>query len=82
MFVRPSANSRKLLACEPIDNSAAAERGRHLHEALLVIGHPTDDRRITTKRVRTHRSHETIRGVGRHDGDELAFVRDIERIQT
>ena len=27
-------------------------------------------------------SHETIRGVGRHDGDELAFVRDIERIQT
>ena len=76
-----SANPRQLFAGQPIDNPAAAERGRHLHEIVVVGDHLADHCRVASQRMAAHGRQHLPGRCGRHDGDELAFILHIERIE-
>jgi hypothetical protein len=50
-----SANTRQLLAAQPVDNALAAETGGHLHKMMGVFMHRANDRRIHPQGMRSHR---------------------------
>ena len=48
----------------------------------MVRHNVADDCRIAAKRVAAHRREHLIRILGRHDGNELAFIGNIERVKS
>ena len=65
-----------------VDDAPAAERSDHLHEPTLVGDRLADDRGVAAERMSLHRRERSRGAIGRNDCDQLAFVRDIERIEA
>ncbi len=71
-----------MFAGQPVDNTASAERRRHLHEMMNVGDYFADHGGITAERMRAHGRERRVGGLRRDDGEELAFVGHIERIEA
>lgn len=71
-------------SCSPeshVDDAGAADAGLHEHQAGMLGGHFADDGSLRCQRVGPHRGQDGINVVGRHDGEEFAFVGYIGGIQ-
>ena len=67
---------------EPVHHAVSAEPGLHLDESVGVGDDLADDRGVAAERVGAHRG-EKAPGIALFaDGDELAFVGDVERIEA
>jgi hypothetical protein len=51
---RLSANPWQLFPCQPIDDAPATQRGRHLHEVVIIGDDCADPCRPGSVRVHTH----------------------------
>ena len=51
-------------------------------EALGLGAYLADDRRLGAERVRAENGERLVRGLCRDDGDQLALVRDVERVDA
>ena len=76
-----SAERWQLLSEKPIDNTPTTEPRPHLNEAMIVGHDLADDRRLAAKRVVTHRRQYTVGRMRRNNGDELALIGNVKRIQ-
>ena len=76
------ADARQRVADEHVDDPAAAETRVEEDEALGLGAHLADDRRLGAERVRPQRGERVVGGLGGDDGDELALVRDVERVDA
>src|SRR5665647_844458 len=80
--IMPSADTRQLLAGEPVDNTLAADPGRHAHEARRVGDHFADHRGIATEWMATKDAEQTCGICGRRDRDQLALVGHVQGVET
>ena len=57
-------------------------RGVEEHEASRLRLHRADDRGLGAERVRAQERERLVGGLRRDDGDQLALVRDVERVDA
>ena len=75
-----SADSRKLLAREPVDGPASAQEGHHLDHAdwdVRVVRHATDPCGVLALGRGAHGGERRVGLVFGDDHDHLAFVGDV-----
>ena len=53
-----SANTRQLLATQPVHDASATEGGGHLDKMMRILMHRPDDRGIRSQRVGAHRGQQ------------------------
>src|SRR3989338_734299 len=78
----PLANARQLVAAQHIHKAAGAEPRAQNHFARPAVGHRADELGAGAQRVGAQGRQERLGDVGGDDGDELAFVGDVERVQA
>src|SRR5450759_3089640 len=81
-YATTSANPRELVAGEHVDDSGGAEGGLHGNHGGMPAGHRADDGGVAAQRVVAHGVEHGADDLGGHDGDEFAFVGDIERVEA
>ena len=79
---RSSTNPRQLLANLHVNHAAAADGGARHDDARMLLGDAPDDGGACAHRVALHCFQHSVGCVGRHDGDQLAFVGDMHRIHA
>src|SRR5215469_12470907 len=78
----PSTDPGQLLAEQGIDDARAPDLGFHKHHAGVVRDDLPDDARILPERVLTHAIDYCISKIVRCDGNQLAFIGDVKRIEA
>src|SRR5215470_10696207 len=82
MLSRPtSAYPRQRFAEWEVDDSLAADGGAGGDEAGMAGHHPADAARFLAERVGAQRRQHALGALGGDEGDELALVGDVERIE-
>ena len=77
-----SADSRKLLAVRGFDDARAADFGLHYHMPQPLWCDLSDYGGVASQRMLPHDGEELSGLVERAKGDELSFVRDVERVEA
>ena len=75
-----SADPRQRVPDEHVDDPAAAEGSVKEDKSRRFRLNLADDRGVDAKRMAAETRQCIVRRLGRHDGDELPLVRDVERI--
>src|SRR3974377_1077889 len=80
--IKASADTRQLLARQPVDNAFAADSRDHAHESRRVGSDFADQCGVAAKRMRPEDLQQTV-GIGRwRDSDKLAFVGDVQSVEA
>src|SRR3546814_19346650 len=66
-----SADTRQLLASDPVDHAHPAERGLHFDEVIAVLARHADDCGIVAERMCAQRGQRCRRGLWRHHRHQL-----------
>ena len=76
------ADAGELLPREHVDDAAATDTCSHEDEAGMFGSHLADEGSVGSEGMGSHGGQDGTRIAGRDNGDKLAFVGDVEGIQT
>src|SRR5271156_6902443 len=80
--IKPSTNTRQLFADQHIADPPPAEHSAHGHSTREAVANAPDDGGVGAKRMRAHGRQRRLGFIGRRDDQDLAFVGEIERVET
>ncbi len=81
-WVAELTNSRQLLAEHDVQDARAADLGLHQHHAGVIGNDLANHGSFAAQRVLAHALDNFVRCLSGNDGDQLAFVGDIKRIES
>ena len=77
-----SANPRKLITCQHIDNPGGSQSTSHGNQSGMFLRNTPDDLRLASQRMGPHSRQDSI-GLRRlDDRHQFPFVRDVHRIKS
>src|SRR3546814_6839467 len=77
-----SADTRQLLASDPVDHAHPAERGLHFDEVIAVLARHADDCGIVAERMCAQRGQRCRRGLWRHHRHQLRSEEHTSELQS